>query len=484
MCSQPEKLARLTAIPGEAWREDLPHVSISVRDLAKIYQIYERPQDRLKQSLIPRLQQILGHTPRQYFREFWALKDISFQVRQGETVGIIGRNGSGKSTLLQLICGTLNPTVGAINTHGRIAALLELGSGFNPEFTGRENVFLYGAVLGLTSAEIAGRFSVIEKFADLGDFIDQPIKIYSSGMVVRLAFSVAINVEPQILVIDEALSVGDELFQRKCFARIEAIKKSGATILFVSHSGAAIVELCDRALLLDGGELLASGAPKEIVGKYQKLLFASPDKAAAIRHDIRTTPGPGLFARPRPEGIAALADRNAREDLGTEAEEFFDPHLKPQSTINYESLGAVIDNPQIFNLAGSRVNCLVHGKRYRYVYLVRFTREAAQVRFGMLIKTLSGVALGGAASVADNDRERPSFTANSQVRVEMNFHCSLNPGTYFLNAGVMGMVNGAEIHLHRILDACVFRVLPTANSLATGAVDFNCVPDVAVVPKS
>ncbi len=197
-------------------------IAIRVTNLSKSYQIYETPRDRLKQFVLPRLQRIAGQAPRQYYREFRALNNVSFDVRKGETVGIIGRNGSGKSTLLQIICGTLTPTGGTVETRGRIAALLELGSGFNPDFTGRENVYLNASVLGLPQEEIETRFDDIAAFADIGDFIDQPVKTYSSGMIVRLAFAVAINVDPDILVIDEALSVGDELFQRKCFSRIEA----------------------------------------------------------------------------------------------------------------------------------------------------------------------------------------------------------------------------------------------------------------------
>ena len=197
-------------------------VAIRIQNLSKCYHIYDKPRDRLMQ--------MLARGRKQYFREFWALKEVSLDVKKGETVGIIGRNGSGKSTLLQMICGTLNPTSGSIQANGRIAALLELGSGFNPEFTGRENVYMNGSILGLSKEEIDSRFDDIAAFADIGEFIEQPVKTYSSGMMVRLAFSVAINVEPEILVVDEALSVGDEIFQRKCFSRIEAIRAGGATI--------------------------------------------------------------------------------------------------------------------------------------------------------------------------------------------------------------------------------------------------------------
>lgn len=217
--------------------------AIVVSCLSKCFHIYDTPRDRLLQ--------MLARGRRQYYREFWAMRDVSFTIGKGETVGIVGRNGSGKSTLLQLICGTLNPSGGEIQTHGRIAALLELGSGFNPEFSGRENVYMNAAVLGLSREETEARFAEIEAFAEIGEFIDQPVKTYSSGMMVRLAFAVAINVDAQVLIVDEALAVGDELFQRKCYARIEALKQKGATILFVSHSGGTVIELCDRALLLD-----------------------------------------------------------------------------------------------------------------------------------------------------------------------------------------------------------------------------------------
>src|SRR5689334_10087247 len=254
------------------------NIVIQVKDLSKCYHIYSRPQDRLKQSVMPRLQQLVGRTPNRYFREFWALREVSFEVNKGETIGVIGRNGSGKSTLLQLICGTLTPTSGTVTTKGRIAALLELGSGFNPEFSGRENVYLNGAILGLSKEEVDSRFHDIAGFADIGEFIEQPVKMYSSGMIVRLAFAVQAMVDPDILVVDEALAVGDEKFQRKCFARIEELKNHGTSILFVSHSGPQIVELCDKALLLEQGERLMFNQPLQVVRAYQKMIYAPPDE--------------------------------------------------------------------------------------------------------------------------------------------------------------------------------------------------------------
>ena len=375
-------------------------IAIKVESLSKCYQIYEQPHDRLKQSIYPRLQRLAGKKHKQYFREFLALRNVSFEIKKGETVGIIGRNGSGSLTLLQIICGTLTPTSGSVETHGRIAALLELGSGFNPEFTGHENIYMNAAVLGLSREETDARFADIIAFADIGDFIEQPVKTFSSGMMVRLAFAVAISVDPQILIVDEALSVGDELFRkRKCFARIETIKKNGATILFVSHSGATVVELCDRAVLLDSGEKLAMGSPKQIVGKYQKLIYAPQDKWDAIIKEIRASSGCWQrlgTSHSSPATSQPPEDKYATEN---EPEDYFNPNLpKPQSTLVYESHGAHIELPEINTLSGRRVNCLKRGNTYLYTYNVRFEREAHDVRFGMLIKAKNGTELGGIGS--------------------------------------------------------------------------------------
>ncbi|MDE2422937.1 MAG: ABC transporter ATP-binding protein [Betaproteobacteria bacterium] len=243
-------------------------IVIKVENLSKCYQIYDKPRDRLKQMILPRLLRAIGIQPKQYFREFWALRDASFEIRKGETVGIIGRNGSGKSTLLQMICGTLNPTSGSIQTNGRIAALLELGSGFNPEFTGRENVYLNGAVLGLSKEEINKRFDKIVAFADIGDFIDQPVKTYSSGMFVRLAFSIQANVDPEILIVDEALAVGDVFFVHRCMSKLRELQEKKTTVLFVSHDTTAVKTLCDRALWIKSGVISKNGKASQVADAY------------------------------------------------------------------------------------------------------------------------------------------------------------------------------------------------------------------------
>jgi lipopolysaccharide transport system ATP-binding protein len=395
--------------------------SITVSNLSKCYLIYETPTDRLKQFLFPRYDSLVKKDTRKFYKEFWALKNVSFSIKKGETVGIIGKNGSGKSTLLQMICGTLSPTAGSIEVQGRIAALLELGSGFNPEFTGRENIYMNAAILGITKKEIEAKFEDIVAFADIGDFIERPVKTYSSGMYVRLAFAVAVHVEPDILVIDEALSVGDELFQRKCFSKIENIRASGATILFVSHSASSIVELCDRAILIDSGEFLIDGAPKDVVNRYQKLLYAPAHEKTSIITEIKQQ------AQIQAIEPASEAYESAHEDLV----ETYDPALIPASAFEYVSRGALIQSPKIMTLDGTQVNGLVTGRKYRYNYKVQFNETAFNVRLGMLIKSTSGLELGGSVSTPTRDQSIRVVEAGTILSVDFTFDCHLNPGCIF-----------------------------------------------------
>jgi lipopolysaccharide transport system ATP-binding protein len=453
-------------------------VAIRVRGLGKCYQIYDQPQDRLRQSLLPRLFRALGKPTKDYFHEFWALRDVSFDIGRGETVGIVGRNGSGKSTLLQIICGTLAPTTGEVEVNGRVAALLELGAGFNPEFTGRENVYLNASVLGLSRMDIDERFEMIAEFADIGQFIEQPVKAYSSGMIVRLAFAVAINVDPEILIVDEALAVGDERFQRKCYSRIEDIKASGATVLFVSHSGATVIELCDYAVLLDDGEQLAMGPSKQIVGRYQRLLYATPEQREEVRGGILEEAAmlPNAVSDAPPD--APGDDSKTPDDSLAES---FDPSLVPASTINFVSHGVEIGEAFVTTLTGERVNNLLRGRTYHYRYQVQFLAPASRVRFGMLIKTVAGVDLGGGISAANVAGAIGSVPAGAAYTIDFRFTCRLNVGVYFLNAGVVGTGDdGMEIFLHRLLDAAMFRVLPEPEDTATGPVDFDCVAQIAL----
>ena len=281
-------------------------IAIKVKNLSKCYQIYDTPRDRLKQFLLPSLQQVVGLPPKQYYREFWALKDVSFEVAKGETVGIIGRNGGGKSTLLQIICGTLSPSLGSITAHGRIAALLELGAGFNTEFTGRENVYMNASVLGLNKDEIDARFDDIAAFADIGEFIEQPVKVYSSGMFARLAFSIAINVDPEILIVDEALAVGDARFVAKCMRRIKAIQENGASILFVSHDINSVRTLCESAIWLDQGRVVEQGDVFPVTGQFTEFMFKDEKSEQDILHDQLVAPSKEL---PPSEEVSQTAEQ-------------------------------------------------------------------------------------------------------------------------------------------------------------------------------
>lgn len=413
-------------------------IAISVKNLTKTYRIFGHPTDRIKQMLT------LGRL--NFHKEFTALHDISFAIKKGETVGIIGRNGSGKSTLLQLICGILKPTSGEVKVNGRISALLELGSGFNPEFTGRENVYFQGAIMGIPHDEIESRFDDITAFADIGEFIDQPVRIYSSGMYVRLAFATAIHSAPDILIVDEALSVGDEPFQRKCFARIHQMKESGVTIIYVSHNLSSVVELCDHALLLEQGQLSSTGSPKLVTALYLKNLNRQNANENAITLD--------KLAIENPEAA------------------YFDPTLIPESTVSYPSLGANIYNPRILSLNGNCVNLLRSGEEYIYAYEAKFNISAIGVRFGMLIKTVSGYELGGltSAPIGGGVSVKESTTHSQQFR----FRCNLLPGTYFLNAGVTCLIpDKGEEYLHRVLDAAMFKVVSVDKSIHSGFVDLS-----------
>ena len=445
---------------------DLP--VIRLRGVAKTFSIYERPHHRLFAMLF-------GTRWHTWHRDFHALRSIDLDVGRGETLGIIGRNGSGKSTLLQIICGILAPTHGTVETRGRIAALLELGAGFNPEFTGRENVFLNGAVLGLTRDEIEARFDTIVAFADVGDFIDQPVKTFSSGMFIRLAFAVAINVEPEILIIDEALAVGDEAFQRKCYARIQRIRENGATVLFVSHSAGTVAELCDRVVLLDAGEMLALGPPKPVISRYHKLLYAPAAEAESIRSGLRIEFDRGDIAMP-----ALVSGSDAFESLESAGDKdgFFDPSLVAGS-MRYAAQGARIEDARILTPDGRPVNVLRAGRPYVYAYRARFERTASLVRFGMMIRTVSGLELGGCAS-AVHGRGVDLVEDGSEASVTFRFRCLLAPGTYFLNAGVLGRLDEQEVFLDRVVDATMFRVLPDGSRLATALVDFDVEPGVEI----
>ncbi len=434
--------------------------AISLTNVSKCFKRYARPVDRLKDLLLP---------GKSRSDQCWALQNINLAVPKGQTLGIVGRNGSGKSTLLQIIVKTLMPTAGQVEVKGRISALLELGSGFNPEFTGRQNVFFNGRLLGLSQKEIEAKFDQIAAFAEIGDFIEQPVKTYSSGMFVRLAFAVAASVEPDILVVDEALSVGDESFQRKCFARIKAIQEQGGTILFVSHSATSVIELCSSALLMDKGEALLYANPKLVISSYQKLIYAPPHRVDSFRQEIRHLEYQNS-ARKLTDKLSE--NLNSQIDPIPQTSNLYDPNMIPKSTISYISLGAKIEQPHLVTPAGEKINILSRRQNYIYTYQAKFSDTAYKVRFGMLIKTISGLEVGGATShTFDNPIER--IEKGSIIQVKFRFNCFLQPGIYFLNAGILGLIEDAEVYLHRCVDAAMFRVQREKNMLETALVDFQ-----------
>ncbi len=459
-----------------------PPVVIQLEHVAKSYAIWPHPRERLKDSLYRRLGRlpllpggvragILGYAHAQR-REFFALRDINLAIRAGQSVGVVGRNGSGKSTLLQIIANTLRPSAGRSITRGRVIALLELGSGFNPEFTGRANVFINASILGLSRRQIEERFDAIAAFAEIGEFIDQPVKTYSSGMMLRLAFAVSVHLDPEILIIDEALSVGDAAFQRKCLGRIETLKKAGGTLLFVSHDPGSVVTLCDHAILLERGELLLQGTPKLVTSQYLKLIFAPPERYEEVKAGI---------AHAATE-VGALDDTQrsppAEPPQPARPKAFHVPNMLSKSVISYPSQGALITAPRVLDADGREVNMLVRGDRYFYTFDVAFSALSFRVRFGMMIKSLSGVELGGASSGAE-DQLLPVVEPGATLTVRLGFDCRLLPGVYFLNAGVSGVVGEERRFLHRLVDAYLFRVQDEIDLPTSGFVDFAVAAEIS-----
>lgn len=383
-------------------------VAIRVSGVGKMYRIYDRPQDRLKQMLFWRL-------GRSYGREFWALRDVCFDVKKGETVGIIGRNGSGKSSLLQIIAGTLAPTEGEVHVHGRVAALLELGSGFNPEFTGRENVFLNGAILGISRGEMEARFDEIAAFADIGEFIDQPVKSYSSGMVVRLAFAVAACVEPDILIVDEALAVGDVVFQARCLERIRQLRERGTTTLFVTHDIGTFQNLCDYGYMLDHGRVFTHGRPAQVAIQYYEVMRESE------------------HARQRrvaaPEAAAAIAvELHARED-----------EIRGKTGDGEYRFGtgaARILDVRVMQADGREAAALYVGRPFRVAAVVEFSDYVENLGIGVMFRNAQGQNLFGIHSFHEHRVNFGPHRAGERLEIVCEQTMLLNPGDYLLNIGI------------------------------------------------
>lgn len=431
--------------------------SVQVDGLGKCYQIYELPRDRLKQFIVPRLRRMLGRPSAvPYYREFWALKNVSFEVEKGETVGIIGRNGSGKSTLLQMICGTLTPSRGSVRTAGRIAALLELGSGFNPEFTGRENVYLNGAVLGLRKDEVDARFDAIVEFADIGEFISQPVKNYSSGMVVRLAFAVQAQSNPDILVVDEALAVGDAKFQAKCFAHLKKLKAQGTSILLVSHSTEQIATHCDRAVFLKSGDVVAIGKPRDVINLYLDDMF-------------------GVERVGEVEAAALPAEDVVEQSYGLSVS---DDRFHQHPTYNAHEYrwgdgAALLLDHCLQEGERADVGAVRSGAGVQLKVSIRFVSHIVRPIVGFTIKTKEGVTLYN----TNSELQRcggigGSGDAGHVLGVAISFLASFAPGDYFISVGVASrQPNGDVVPHDRRYDAILLTVLADEHQAFSGIFD-------------
>lgn len=415
-------------------------VAIRVSDLSKCYQIYAAPRDRLKQFVAPRLLKLFGRPAQKYFREFWALKDVSFEVRKGETVGIIGRNGSGKSTLLQMICGTVAPTAGFVSTNGRVAALLELGAGFNVEFTGRENILLNAAILGFPKEAMEERMSQVLEFSELGEFLDQPVKTYSSGMYARLAFSIAIHVDPDILIVDEALAVGDARFVAKCMRRIKEIQERGATILFVSHDVGSVRTLCQRAIWLDSGKLVEDGDVFPISGRYMERMFKDdlPEESVLQKR---------LEAQ-RVDGDEAAATDVAQ--IADAAVDAADRGLDARPVTHWGSHRGLVVSASVCSEQGVRQDIIGWGETVDVVIEVSVPDDIPREHLSVAcsIKDLKGTDL----IVSTTYDQMTELPAKNRFKVSFRMVNRLVTGKYLLVAAVENRLNRNVVHYYEYLE--------------------------------
>lgn len=420
-------------------------IAIRVTNLSKCYEIYDTPRDRLKQFVMPRVRRIAGKAHKQYFREFWALKDVSFEIKKGETIGIIGRNGSGKSTLLQMICGTLNPTNGSIETYGRVAALLELGSGFNPEFTGRENVYMNAVVLGLTKEEVDARYDAIAAFAGIGEFIEQPVKTYSSGMLVRLAFAVIAHVDADILVVDEALSVGDAVFTQKCMRFIRSFQEQG-TLLFVSHDTGAVQNLCKSAIWLAQGEVQKTGASKSVAEAYLQYtlqeVYGEEQKLATVSADAEPLEEESAQS---PTTIAYEAKVSVQDNLA--------------SATGWQTGAAEILRVTLEHLSPGPNGVFEGGEKVQMIIEAVAHQDLFSPILGFIVKDRLGQDLFGENTLPFSASTPTSVKAGQHFKAKFDFHIPMLPnGQYVVTASVAegDLYNNTQHHyLH---DAYIINV--------------------------
>lgn len=415
----------------------MSEIAIKVDHLSKMYKLYDKPSDRFKEAMGIKLK-----GKKQYYQEHYALRDVSIDVKRGETVGIIGTNGSGKSTILKIITGTLSPTEGTVTVNGRISALLELGAGFNMEYTGIENVYLNGTMMGFSRAEIDSRLDDILSFADIGDFVHQPVKTYSSGMFVRLAFAVAINIDPEILIVDEALSVGDVFFQVKCYHKFEEFKKMGKTILFVSHDLGSISKYCDRVVLLNKGQKIAEGRPKKIVDMYKQILVNQE-----AEHDIKQ------------EGDTAEKMATSASADTWKSQLDLNPNL-----LEYGERFAEIVDFALIDDQGNISNNIVKGTDFSIRMKVHFNRDLQDPIFAFTIKDLQGTEVTGTNTMYENVSAGPVKAGEERI-VTFTQNMNLQGRNYLLSLGCVGFSDNKFVVYHRLYDVCDIDVISDKNTV-------------------
>jgi teichoic acid transport system ATP-binding protein len=436
----------------------MSEVAIRVDDVSKLYKLYDKPSDRLKESL--------GLTRKKLYKEHYALHNVSFDVKRGETVGIIGTNGSGKSTILKIITGVLNPSGGNVEIDGRISALLELGAGFNMEYTGIENIYLNGTMIGFSREEIDAKMQDILDFADIGDFIHQPVKTYSSGMFVRLAFAVAINIDPEILIVDEALSVGDVFFQAKCYKKFEDFKKMGKTILFVSHDLGSISKYCDRVVLLNRGKKLAEGTPKEMVSMYKRIMV-NQDKAEEIAaHQM---------------DMSSLEEEDEKEIKEAACEGQWKNHYNLNPDVDeYGNGAAEIEDFAIIDENGNYTNAIVKGTRFRLKSKVKFKQDIHDPIFTYTFKNIQGVAITGTNTMYEK-KDVPLAKEGETYVATFEQDMFLQGGEYLLSMSCTGYRDGEFQVYHRLYDVCNVTVVSDKNTV--GFYDMNSVTTVEKIEE-
>lgn len=416
--------------------------AIQVQDVSKIYRLYEKPIDRLKESL--------SLTHKSYHRDFFALSNISFQVKKGETVGIIGTNGSGKSTILKIITGVLTPTTGNVRVSGVISALLELGAGFNMDYTGIENVYMNGTMMGFTRSQMDEKLPEILEFADIGDFVYQPVKTYSSGMFVRLAFALAINVEPEILIVDEALSVGDVFFQSKCYRRMEEIRKQGTTILMVTHDMGSVIKYCDRVVLLNKGHYVAEGPAGKMVDLYKKILANQMDALEEELAEMNDFSG-GM------DGQEVLSEDKNQGMMKDKIS------INPNRT-EYGNGKAEIYDLGLFDERGNLTNLLLKGEYFEIKERIRFFDTIQAPIFTYTIKDKKGADLTGTNTMFEDADVKP-VGQGDEYEVTFRQKMTLQGGEYLLSMSCTGFEQGEHTVYHRLYDIASITVISNKNTV-------------------